>query len=787
MNPDLKQEARRLGRTPAEKLAAKIGAFARERGARRRGGPIPSKGARLTPEDAVAMSDAEIIAVLDLPAINTAVRHNRYRDLLAPDCANLLVAAARKVGLAPIARPRPTVFDLEQALQSHSDADKLGEALAFIKSIASIKPDCPIAVAFSPAICQPLPDLLARRGNPVSREAVTELCRLAETIDAQAGLPADFASALVALMDQKGWTSRRLALIAGVNEATVRQWRNGSEPRSRQGAICKAIEEALEVPAGTLLNRMHTVAVRTDSCRVLTQEVRDELDAHSIPVRALGDDWNVIGDAEKRYRLDYLRRKTLETVPFRVSANKNFLEPLPEVSNPAFDAQFAALRAFKETKRPGYGARKPVYRDPARSHRALKHGGYWETSTGDLQYQNALRLIRTLRAELEPDQQAAFDALGIAVLTHASLLLAMVDAVARRRCERLVRADFFQSQGVQPPEHGMIFTGGDVSRLIVIAGYLNPRTGYLYANPPALNGLRGYIGEDWIAEATNDWQTTAGNERARMIEAAREIAREIQKVRDPWLPIEPLLAMDRPLVPLFHALDRMERDRPPIAGSPVAMARHDRDLALLRLWFHTKLRRGCLVRLTYRPDNKGMLRWSDDGGARLVIPQHLFKNRGSSALPANGQPVEIVIVPAEKELLRILRRWIVGEGHSRSLLCHDPANEFLFPGEGANALNPASMHRICMAFSTLYLVDLPWRPGGIPGVLPFGAHAIRDIAATHMIKLTHSLADAAEAIFDTIDTIRKHYARFTSAEKSRRSTRLIRESIAVDPEDDLDD
>lgn len=769
-------------RTPEEKLAAKVKAYARERGARRRGGPIPARGICLTAEAAGRMSDGEIIAVIDLQAINTAVRHNRHADLLAPGCAAPLIAAARQLGLAPVARPRPTVFTLEHALRSHADAPRLEDALAFAKGMTALKSECPIAVAFSPAIRQWLLALLVQRNGHISVEIMNELFNLVDAIEVHAGLPADFASALVALMDQKGWTSRRLAHVAGVNEATVRQWRSGSEPRSRQRAICQAIETALAVPPGTLLDRMHTVAVRTDSCSVLTQEVRDLLDAHCIPARALGDDWNAIGTREKRERLATLEKLTLTGNPFRQYMRSAHHEQLAPFCNPVFDADFEALTTFKQAECPDLFEDEPEVSGATGPGQFFTNGGIWRPSTSALQKHNALRLIQSLRAELSAEQQAQLDAQGIGILTHAKTVGAMIKALARRRCERLVRSGFFQESKLAKPKDGLVFLNGDVSRIIVIAGYINTLTGYLYKNPPDLKPLTGFIDQDWVDQATADWHGTAVRERRLLMKAARTIARRVQTVRDPWLPIKPLLDLDKPLAPIYRALDRMAADRPAFSGAPHATARHDRDHCLLRLWVHTKLRRSCLVQLTC-----SMLRWREDGGALLVIPQDLFKNKGSSALPANGQDVEITIDPAQKALLAALRQWSYGPGNTRDLLCHDPENPYLFPGEGSGPLNSASVHRICMAFSTLYLVALPWRPGGVPGVFPFGTHAMRDLAATHVIKITNSVEDAAAAIFDTAETIRKHYARFTSAEKSKRSERLIRESLAGELDDEEDD
>ncbi|WP_156323566.1 helix-turn-helix transcriptional regulator [Bosea sp. AAP35] len=717
------------------------------------------------------------------------LRHNRPNDLRAPACVALLVEAARTLGLAPVARPRPTLADLQRTVRAHPEAAELEPALAFVRTQALMTNATPIAPLFTPQLAGLMPSLLARRESEVAPESMAKLFRLATDMERSADLPPYFAGALRAVMDQNGWTSARLAKIAGVDEATVRQWCRGSEPRSHQHAICKALETALSVPPGTLLDRMSTTAIRMNSCSVLTDDVRDELDAHSIPIRALGDDWNGLDDHEKRWRVATLKKLTLTGVPYRDYARSDHHDELPPFCNPDFDREFEALRIFKEAKETDLFDDDPfeIMTVAGKSH--FKNGGIWRETTSVLQHKNAIRILRALRAELPPTLQAQLDRQGLGALASAKLVVAGAKAIARRRCRRLARSGFFADSRNPAPKDGLVFAHGDVSRLIVIAGYLNPATGYLFKNPPVLRCLDGFIDQAWIDGARADWPAVAVAERKLMTKAAGKIARRIYAVRDPWLPIMPLLELPAPLEPIYRALDRMEADRPPFAASPVGMARHDRDHCLLRLWVHTKLRRSCLVQLTYRPDNTGMLRFTADGGALLVIPQELFKNAGSSALPEGGQPIEFVIEPAERRLLRILRRWVVGEGHSRSLLCHDHNNHFLFPGDKGGALNDASVHRICMAFSTLYLVALPWRPGGIPGVLPFGAHAMRDLAGTHVIKVSGLKDDAALALLDTVETITKAYSRFTSADKTRRSTRQIRASLPPDlfaDDDDVD-
>jgi hypothetical protein len=50
--------------------------------------------------------------------------------------------------------------------------------------------------------------------------------------------------------------------------------------------------------------------------------------------------------------------------------------------------------------------------------------------------------------------------------------------------------------------------------------------------------------------------------------------------------------------------------------------------------------------------------------------------------------------------------------------------------------------------------------GAIKGPLPQGPHNLRDMLATHILKLTRSYYQASYAIQDTPDVVQQHYGRF---------------------------
>lgn len=65
--------------------------------------------------------------------------------------------------------------------------------------------------------------------------------------------------------------------------------------------------------------------------------------------------------------------------------------------------------------------------------------------------------------------------------------------------------------------------------------------------------------------------------------------------------------------------------------------------------------------------------------------------------------------------------------------------------------------------------------GAIKGLLPHGPHNVRDVLATHILKLTGSYEQASYAIQDTPDMIQQHYGRFLPHDKAALAARILNE------------
>jgi hypothetical protein len=63
--------------------------------------------------------------------------------------------------------------------------------------------------------------------------------------------------------------------------------------------------------------------------------------------------------------------------------------------------------------------------------------------------------------------------------------------------------------------------------------------------------------------------------------------------------------------------------------------------------------------------------------------------------------------------------------------------------------------------------------GAIPGLLLHGPHNVRDVLATHILKVTGSYEQANYAIQDTPDLVAKHYGRFLPQDKAALAAQIL--------------
>ncbi|WP_262423533.1 hypothetical protein [Brevundimonas denitrificans] len=73
-----------------------------------------------------------------------------------------------------------------------------------------------------------------------------------------------------------------------------------------------------------------------------------------------------------------------------------------------------------------------------------------------------------------------------------------------------------------------------------------------------------------------------------------------------------------------------------------------------------------------------------------------------------------------------------------------------------------------------YGIYNPWTGrGAIAGLKTHGPHNVRDVLATHVLKMTGSYEQAGFAIQDSARTVAAHYGRFLPGDKAALAARVL--------------
>jgi len=739
-----------------------------------------------------------IIQLVDLRAVASGCGRITLKDLLNEPHLSMIREAVDELGVIEHVPPEPRLSHLiehcyeRRARQvaagnaPHSAKQQAQNTLSALNALvqnSKLKQSIRLKDLFGPDDlfdrAQKL--LVAKMSNPgTARKYNSELNRIrsyAEDMLDDAELPLQFGSALQALMIRKEVNVSALARNVDVHTATISGWLRGVEPKDLSQAVVRRLEQFFDVEAGVLARRMVVRQARVESDDVLTPAVRQRLFAAGVPASFLPDDWKHRTTEQKQEILSWIWTNIADAPPYRrylkALAQEEFsYAPLPTLMR----LDFEALKEFKTAEIPD--AQVPRSKASKLRGGSAQSDGHWREATATIMYKGIQRLVHALQAITQESGHdlAWTEQVGLGILAHSGCVRSAMEAIARRRFSAMTMVNAFDDMQMKPPKSRAVYTLNEARLVGSIAAFFDEETGYFFHRPPHVAAVPDVVPEHWAEKARAHWQDIARAACRELRTLEEHIANAARQLRDPWDPIAPLLERSDPLTPVFQALDRMGRDRPDPASAPIAGARHDRNHLLISILLHTRLRRFNLATLTWKVDNSGHLRQHTDGTWFLCIPQDELKNEGSPALPPKGEPLVIDLDPDDESLYESIERYLVGSGASRTILLPSTPTHALFVGQEGQ-MDPTTVHNIVLSFSARYLAECPWREGGIAGVRPFGPHAIRHLAATHVIKLTGTYEAAALALNDSVSTLKKAYAKFGSQEKSRFVSKLIKSSV----------
>ncbi len=335
------------------------------------------------------------------------------------------------------------------------------------------------------------------------------------------------------------------------------------------------------------------------------------------------------------------------------------------------------------------------------------------------------------------------------------------------------------------------YTAWEADMLSIALSLTREETGWIRQHPELITRvvpIDGLVTEDEIAFARRDWHACCDAFHAHARNRIREIQRVMRVHRDPFEPIMCVLEAPSPLAEYRKITDEILQRMPDKNRYPRAAAESVRSFLMLRLGLHLGLRQKNLRQLMFCPRGhfptserrleemrRGEIRWNDrENGWEVLIPSIAFKNASSSFF--GSKPFQLIL-PDLLDLYHYINAYI--ERHRKVLLgpAADPGTFFIKTVKLSSSdasYNQTTFYEAWRVIIQRYGIYNPYTGrGAIRGLLPHGPHNVRDVLATHILKLTGSYEQASYAIQDTPEMVQQHYGRFLPQDKAALAAKIL--------------
>ena len=316
-------------------------------------------------------------------------------------------------------------------------------------------------------------------------------------------------------------------------------------------------------------------------------------------------------------------------------------------------------------------------------------------------------------------------------------------------------------------------------------------SGWIWQNARLAERLRpidGIITKTDIAKVRRNWKASCDLAYRHALGRIADLRRLVRSHRNTFDYLLPVLESANPLAEYKKIADEVLRQMPDENAEPVQYAEAMRTYLKFRFAMHLGLRPRnlrellfCLKGDTHRTERelqvlrRGELRWSErDHGWEVFIPALAFKNSDSEFF--QKKPFRLLLPDCEN-LYAFIEEYL--ERHRAALV--GP-----FPDSGSFLVRTAKSATYCGEFNggafysdwrysiQKYGIHNPYTGrGAIVGLLPHGPHAVRDVLATHILKMTGSFELASYAIQNTPKAVQRHYARFLPKDKSALAANIL--------------
>jgi hypothetical protein len=329
-----------------------------------------------------------------------------------------------------------------------------------------------------------------------------------------------------------------------------------------------------------------------------------------------------------------------------------------------------------------------------------------------------------------------------------------------------------------------VLSAFDINKLSDLRGLLDPETGWLTQAPDLAERLRpivGANGEVIVSQEQIDW--TKSNwaeacEKARKEYGAirRSHAKSVTRKRDPFEGILPILRLENPFIAFAMLCQGLQNEVVEPRSPAHACLIRDRVMAGIMVQCAPRnetLSSADVDHLTYDKDRREWI---------LRIPRRLFKNEnGPYFVSANGEVRDYEwtlidqygLYDAIEEYFGWVRESILAGNKTKALLVCAPrrlrkARGLRRAAEPGRIL-PATIKSITYRLTARHVGFKTQTKAGIEGIKHFPPHAFRHILATGTLKLSDRSdrwQKAADAIHDSVDAVRKHYARYVPRDRA---------------------
>jgi len=545
------------------------------------------------------------------------------------------------------------------------------------------------------------------------QEQLLRWTRVVATLKRVDALPVGFLDALRVAVSTIGMPARAVAREAGISTSTFSNWLDGKVlPRGTTVSQVPKLETVLQLPAGTLLNRLPSTR-------------------------------------RNRYERSGQRKETTTSFTKVRRAQKRMVGCYAQPYRGRIVGEWQEVLALKTDRNRENGEERNSWRlKPLRytAHRVqpwMLYNGLSSATAGVqwgyiASYLGWLKLPPTKGAPGIPEEFVG----TLAWLADADRVIAYSKWMVGR------------SEGR--------FHNGPKVFLEMVATYLRPETGFVWIQASLRHNLigAGPLAFAHVEQLCSDiaWREQCEKARQRVrVHLRKQVPGDRGKVRHSRSPTERasvVLNDEAPLRRLVEFTHRLESSPPPPAHRRDYFA-WIRDVVLVRMMVANPLRVETYAAMTYRPDGSGNLIRTGPESFKLKLPPEAFKNQSGAASGEYEVAIDSSIAP-----------WIhryLSEARPNLVYANETDRFFLPAARGPRTVKPhleelgleealgfkgeGLSHRLHV-LTALYI-------DGCPG---FGGHAFRHCIATdHLRRHPGDYLTVAVLLHDKLETVLQVY------------------------------